>query len=188
MKKYQKYHDKELLCFLAAGDDQAFTEIYHRYWKLLFGIAFTHLKKTQLAEDIVHDVLASLWKNRHCLEILSLKNYLASATKYMVLHAIRKNMRIENHAVIMNEPVSGFDIENAFHHKQLIEFVNKEIEFLPERCRVIFRYSRDKGMTTREIANELKIATKTVENQMNKALHHLRFSMRKMLQSLFNFF
>lgn len=182
MKKYQKYQDNELLPLIATGDEHAFAEVYYRYWKLLFAIAFTRLKHTQLAEDVVHDVFASLWKNRNNSEIVSLENYLASATKYMVFAVVKKHAHEFKYRETQTRSTTGFNTEDALHHKLLIDFVKREVAFLPEKCRLIFTYSRDRGMTTKEIAEELKITTKTVENQINKALHHLRFSMRKMLQ------
>ena len=74
---------------------------------------------------------------------------------------------------------NGFELENALHNKCLLEFVSREVDVLPERCKMIFKYSREKGMTNKEIAMEMNITSKTVENQINKALHHLRFSMKK---------
>lgn len=182
MKKYYKYQDNELLQLIATGDDQAFAEIYNRYWRTLFAIAFTRLRNTQLAEDVVHDVFASLWKNRNNTSIESLEKYLASATKYMVFAVIRKHTHEFKYLENQTDTATGFNTEDALHHKLLIDFVRREVAFLPEKCRLIFTYSRDRGMTTKEIAEELKITTKTVENQINKALHHLRFSMKRMLQ------
>ena len=182
MKKYEIYADNELLHLLSADDGNAFTEIYNRYWKLVFAIAFSRLKDTCLAEDILHDVFASLWANRNKSAIISLQNYLASATKYLVFATIRKRTHEERYHLssqLQPEP----NVEDDIIYKQLYEFASKEIESLPERCRLIFRY-REKGMTNSEIAMQMKISIKTVENQVNKAFHHLRFAMKKMLQEI----
>lgn len=172
-----------MLGFLSANDEQAFTEIYNRYWKILYSIAYSRLGNSQFTEDIVHDVFASLWRNRAKLEINSLPNYLASAIKYMIFATIRKSAHEQHYRDSLNDAGIGFDIENAVHNKCLLEFVHKEVETLPEKCRLIFKYSREKGMTNKQIAEELKITSKTVENQINKALHHLRVSMKKILQT-----
>lgn len=182
MKTYEIYSDKELLHLLPADDEKAFTEIYNRYWKVVFAMAFSRLRDAPLAEDILHDVFASLWANRNKTEIDSLQNYLASATKYLVFATIRKKAHRERYYAAQLKP--ELNIEDDFLYKQLYEFASKEIESLPERCRLIFRY-REKGMTNSEIALQMKISIKTVENQINKAFHHLRFAMKKMLQVLF---
>lgn len=185
MNKYEKYDDNELLHCMSASDGEAFSEIYRRYWKVLFSIAFNRLKITQLAEDVVHDVFASLWKNRQDASIHSLNSYLASATRYLVFATIKKNTRVQHYTEVDTQVVAEGDMQEALHNKLLLEFIHREVEVLPQKCRLIFKQSREKGMTTKEIATELQIATKTVENQINKALHHLRFSMRKMLQVFF---
>jgi RNA polymerase sigma-70 factor (ECF subfamily) len=184
MKGYPLNSDDALLCLLAQDDELAFNEIYRRYWRILFGIASGKLKSSFLAEDIIHDVFASLWKNRKSVYIQSLQHYLASSTRYLVFKAIRKST-LQQSQQSLQRPSSEFTLEDSLHNKCLLEFVTREIDTLPLRCRTIFKYSREKGMSNKEIAMEMQISSKTVENQINKALHHLRFSMKKMLQVLF---
>jgi RNA polymerase sigma-70 factor (ECF subfamily) len=179
LKTYEKYPDNELLHLLSTGDEKAFAEIYDRYWQVVFAIGVSRLKDVHSAEDILHDVFASLWANRNKSEIASLQNYLASAAKYLVFAAIRKRAHEERYYASQLKP--DLNIENDLYYKQLYEFASKEVETLPERCRLIFRY-RERGMSNSEIAMQMKISVKTVENQINKAFHHLRFAMRKILQ------
>ncbi len=180
MNDYLSYSDNILVSLLAEKDEQAFNEIYRRYWRILFAIASSRLRNAYLAEDIIHDVFASLWKNHKNIHIQSLQHYLAASTRYLVFKVIRKNNTAQRYIELREEDITEFRIENVFHNKQLLEFVTREIDNLPERCRMIFKYSREKGMSNKEIAMEMKITPKTVENQINKAIHHLRFSMKKM--------
>jgi RNA polymerase sigma-70 factor (family 1) len=181
LRTYESYTDNELLHLLSADDEKAFTEIYNRYWRVVFAIAYSRTKDSHLAEDILHDVFASLWANRNKSEIGSLQNYLASATKYMVFAIIRRKTNEERYFASLLKP--EIHTEDDYTYKQLYEFASKEIESLPERCRLIFR-CREKGMSNSEIARQMKISVKTVENQINKAFHHLRFAMKKMLMFL----
>ena len=41
MKEYQLYNNQMLLDLLAESDEFAFTELYNRYWKKIFAIAYT---------------------------------------------------------------------------------------------------------------------------------------------------
>jgi RNA polymerase sigma-70 factor (ECF subfamily) len=76
-------------------------------------------------------------------------------------------------------------IDSSLHYKRILEKVNKEVEKLPERCRLIFKYSRNNGMPIQSIAKELHISPKTVENQLNKALKQLRTSIKTFYSFLF---
>ena len=181
MKEYQLYDNRILLELLSKGDESAFAEIYNRFWRKLFAISYNRLKSTEEAEDIVHDVFTSLWANRKKNNIESLDNYLATAAKYLVLAKIKKKEResIYN-AISQQPPVFEMTIEASLHYKRILEIVKSEVEKLPEKCRLIFTYSRNDGMSNKEIANELCISPKTVENQLNKAIKQLRLVVKSL--------
>ena len=52
---------------------------------------------------------------------------------------------------------------------------------LPEQCAKIFRMSREEGLKYNEIAEELGISVKTVENQMGKGLKIFRSELKEFL-------
>jgi RNA polymerase sigma-70 factor (family 1) len=189
LKKYKQYDVKALLALVSQDDADAFTELYNRFWKKLFTIAWNRLREKESAEDIVHDIFAALWLNRATLAIDNLEHYLAVAVKYAVLSKIKKQLRDEE--LLQNvsaAPVIDLPVEAALHHKQLLERIRHEVEQLPVRCRLIFKYSRYSGMPVKEIATELNISPKTVENQLTKAIRQLRVATRSLLHSLLVFF
>ncbi len=186
MKCYKTYSDQELLALLARDDKDAFTELYDRFWKKLFVTAFSRMKEKESAEDIVHDVFVGLWNNRKKIQVEQPENYLATAVKYSVLTNIKKRTREQNYR--NNEAFTAFSgeslAERQLHYKRILEIVRSEVEHLPEKCRLIFKYSREEGMPVKEIARELHLSPKTVENQLTKALRHIRLAVRSMLSSL----
>lgn len=186
MKEYQLYNNQILLTLLAKSDELAFTEIYNRYWKKLYTIAFNRLKETQAAEDIVHDIFASLWANRNKTAIENLENYLGSACKYMVLGVIKKKIQERNFYNISHPtPVFELAIENSLHYKRILEIIKNEVELLPEKCRLVFNCSRNEGKAVRQIAQELHLSPKTVENQLNKALKHIKLVTKPLISLLY---
>src|SRR5690606_41248782 len=58
---------------------------------------------------------------------------------------------------------------------------------LPEKCRKVFILSRREHLTNKEIADQLNISVKTVENQMTIALRKLKSSLTK-ISSIFLLF
>jgi len=185
MTEYSLYDDNQLLELLSQGDETAFTEIYKRFWRKLYAIAYNRLKEAAAAEDIVHDVFVSLWINRQKNEIQLLENYLGTAVKYMVLARIRKIERERVYCQSMNTAVViESSVEHSLHYKRILEIIKTEVELLPEKCQLVFKYSRYEGLNTRQIAETLNISPKTVENQLSKALKQLRLVTRSFL----NFF
>lgn len=182
MTEYSLYDCNQLIKLLSQGDEMAFTEIYRRFWKKLYAIAYNRLKEAETAEDVVHDVFVSLWANRQKNEIQLLENYLGSAVKYMVLARLRKIERERvyrqsgNTAVVIESSV-----EHTLHYKRILEVIKTEVELLPEKCQLVFKYSRYEGLNTRQIAETLHISPKTVENQLSKALKQLKLVTRSFL-------
>jgi RNA polymerase sigma-70 factor (ECF subfamily) len=177
MAAYSTYTDQELTALLKQGDQVAFTEVYDRYWKILYGIAYNRLRNTQSAEDIVHDVLVSLWNHRETAEVESLSAYLATATKYMIFHLMKRSKKFSHEEGILENATNiqdQEDLEDRLHYKRLLEMLNEEVEKMPEKCRLVFKYSRNEHMSNKEIADKMNISTSTVENQINKALSTLR--------------
>lgn len=172
MNRFKVYSDADLLLAIKIHNNGAFMEIYERYWEKLFAIAIHHLHIVQDAEDVVHDVLASLWRNREH-DIDNLEHYLAAATKYVVLAGIRKKSRLPV-TELYNANDTYFSIEKSIADRQVIELIKKEVNKLPEQCRLIFKMSREEGLMHDEIAISLNISKKTVKNQINKALKRLK--------------
>jgi DNA-directed RNA polymerase specialized sigma24 family protein len=70
MITYSSYSDNELIDLLKSGDQAAYTEIYHRYWKKMLLIGWNHTKDKALTEDIVHEVFLNLWEKKYYSEVL----------------------------------------------------------------------------------------------------------------------
>ena len=64
MNRYSSLPDQELLHLLQEGEQAAYTEIYHRYFHLLYRHAYKKLRDEEQAKDIIHDLFAALWAKR----------------------------------------------------------------------------------------------------------------------------
>lgn len=187
MPQQQHHIESELLRKMAQGDDLAFTEIYHQYWKLLFSVAANKLNNLADAEEVVQDVFADLWKRRQEIDIRqSLKSYLAAAVKFQVYSLLYKRHRQRHHEKLLQQHTSHLShVEEQFDLKALQEQLQQTTAQLPERCKLVYELSRDAGLSNKEIAQSLEISEKTVENQMTKALKHLRTSLKFFFSFLF---
>jgi RNA polymerase sigma-70 factor (ECF subfamily) len=58
------------------------------------------------------------------------------------------------------------------------------MEALPEQCRLVFKLSRFEELRYQEIADQLSISIKTVENHMGKALKIMREQLKDYLPLL----
>lgn len=176
---YSKYSDQQLSALLKSGDELAYTEIYNRYWQTIYTVAYNRVRNMGVAQDLVHDTFVSLWTAREKSSIENLKSYLGVATKYRVIEYIRREKLQNSYA---QRTVSLFSsdhsVEDAMHYKEILNRVEKEIETLPEKCKLIFKTSRNENKSATTIAEELSLSKSTVENQINKALTRLRLVLK----------
>lgn len=171
--------EKELIRDLKKGGKQAFEEIYNRYWEKLLSTGYYFSGDRQAAEDIVHDVMISLWERRNDIEIESLSSYLGTAVKFSVFKMLARQKRQREIASGIPQPHSIKDIEEKLDAKFLEEYANGVLDNLPEQTRLIFQYSRQEELPVKEIAEKMKISGKSVEYHITKALKKLRDSFKK---------
>lgn len=170
--------DVQLIEQLKLGDDCALTAIYKKYWQQLYLSAYNVLKDKQACEDIIQELFIKLWNNRNSIEIaVSLKGYLYAAVRYEVYRQIRAGAAtgdlFDALVDLLQAPVAHNDIE----YKELVLQVSDVVGTLPQKCREVYKLSREEYLSHKQIASRLNISTKTVENHLTKALRQLRTSL-----------
>jgi RNA polymerase sigma-70 factor (ECF subfamily) len=179
MRNYHLLTDDELMQCLQTGEEKAFTEIYDRYWEKLLAIGYYHTRDKQSAEDIVHDVMTSLWARRSDLKIQSVNAYLATAVKFAVFKWIARDKKRREALARLHSSEHFSDVEEKLEAKFLQEYLRGELEQLPEKTRLVFNYSRNKEFTITGIAKKTDLSPKAVEYHITKALRALRNKLQK---------
>lgn len=162
---------------MKSGDHAAFTEIYHRYKKLLYRHAYQRLRNEQEVDDIIHELFTTMWVKRETLVLrTNLIGYLYTAMRNRILDFV-------SHQKVESAYIASFQgfIDRAenftdflLREKQLRLLIDKEIALLPPKMREIFDMSRKEGLSHKEIAQKLNVSEKTVKSQVNNALKILR--------------
>lgn len=136
-----------------------------------------------LAQDLVQEVLYELWRKRDQLNIsTSLRAYLKRAVLNRTLNHLRDNRKWSTEERMPELADQEFDPTENMRAEELQKRVDAAIDELPERCRMVFVLSRYEELSYRDIATELGIAEKTVENQVSKALKYLRERLQPFLK------
>ena len=157
-----------------------YQRIYMEYAPMLLRFAGKFVSGF-FAEDIVHDVFLKLWdKQVFLLPDDELKRILFVAVRNACIdHLRRSNMEqeiLDHRAVQLKlEELDYFESsDELFMRKDLLELLMKKVAELPERSQEIFRLSYLKGMKAAEIAEQLGLSVRTVENQLYRSLLYLR--------------
>ena len=164
-------------------DENTFFQLYESYWDKLYQIAFKYLNDGFQAEEVVQELFTSLWQRKNSLLLTesTIENYLVRAVRFKISRIysdeIRKTQKIDEYK--LRQSASSHHTEKQVLYSFLKEDVDKLVGMLPERCKDVYQLSRIKGLNNKEIAVNLLISEKTVENQLTKALNFLRKGLKK---------
>ena len=127
-----------------------------------------------MAGDIVEEAFARVWEMVRAGEGPdNLKAYLYTAVRNKALTSLKECGRFE--AMPETYEVSEDDVDTSERDARLW----KALDSLPEKCRRVFLLSKRDSLTNAEVAEELGISVKTVENQITRAYRLLRAAYRK---------
>lgn len=181
MTRYQQQTDADLILSLREDDNDAFAEIYNRYWKKLLAIAYNHSRDKMAAEEIVQEIFIGLWNRRKELYIDNVNAYLATAVRLSVFKQyVRQKRRDQIKEQAADPVITTWDEENIYT-RFLQQYINGIVEVLPEKCRLVFKLSRDEGLSIPEVARRMGIAEKTAEAHLTKALKVLKIKLNRPL-------
>jgi RNA polymerase sigma-70 factor (family 1) len=179
MRNYSTLAEDELLDRLGSADENAFTEIYNRYWEKLLAVGYYYTHEKQAAEDIVQEVMMSLWSRKKDLRIQSLSAYLGTAVKFSVFKSIVRDRKRRELLTMQNFPESISDIEDKLDAKFLEGYLQGATQELPEKARLVFNFSRNEELSISAIAHRMDLSPKAVEYHMTKALRALKEKLQK---------
>lgn len=174
--------EKEWLQSMKAGNESALQKIFKHYYKYLVVTGYNITGDNEKAKDLVQDVFFELWKKREQIEIQSsLKAYLRRAVVNRSLNYIKTQKRFDfgDENFDAQTPDKTFSAQKNLEAQDLKSAINVAIDSLPAKCKAIFVLSRFEKLSHKEIAAKLDISTKTIENQITKALKIVRAAVEK---------
>lgn len=159
---------------LSQNDSAAFETLYDIYWESLYNTAYKRLQHEEHCKDAVQDVFADLWTRRKELEIDNLGAYLHTAVRFQVLKLVNRhstrNTYFDPFETVL---ISYMNADGKVREKELSRIITAWMEELPRKRREIFLLYFEQERTTKEIAAQLNISQKTVQNQLGTAMQSL---------------
>ncbi|MGB3464519.1 MAG: RNA polymerase sigma-70 factor [Cyclobacteriaceae bacterium] len=170
---------------VVADDVTAFRILFDTYYNDLVSFSHRYTQQQAVSEEIIQEIFISLWERRKVISIeASLKAYLYRSVRNRTINYL-KNQLPKDQKTTAIESEHGLTVTQEYHEEnnELAEQIDRAIASLPEKCRIIFLLSRNEGLTHKEIAAELDISVKTIENQIGIALKKLRAALQPFLNT-----
>lgn len=149
-----------------------FANFFNQHWGNVFGVALKLCREEAIAKDICQNIFSSVWERGLSFENEGLAAaYLARATKFQVMNHFRdtkQNEELSEQYFQNGTEQLRYNPECIFFDKELNNQLDIQISSLKEPSRTIFKLSRERNLSYREIAAEQGIAVKTVEKQFER--------------------
>lgn len=168
--------DERIIRELNNGSHEGFRAVYDAHKFRILSIIVKLVNSESVAEEIFQRVFIKLWDNRTNINPDgSLAAYLNTIARNEVYSywrtAINKNsLRLSLDHGLPDGGLADQEIENEDFRNYLFSLADG----LPAKCRQVFDMRFMQQMSYREIAGELGISERTVENQVAKSLKHIR--------------
>lgn len=129
-------------------------------------------------DDVVQTSYLRIWRQHAGAPIRSAKAFLFTVARRLALDHVRRDRRspIESTdnlgGLAVAEP--GASVAAAASRAERVQLLTEAIEALPRRCREVMVLRKLKFLSQREVAARLGITERSVEVQLNRALHRCR--------------
>lgn len=181
-----------------------FDEFYIHWYSKLKRFAREYVISEEDAEDIVQDLFLELYEAYNALSssfrvnivaymFTAVKNRCIDYLRHKIIEQKSKDNIRENELLALRMKFDSLEIldNDLLKEKDIEQILNEALQALPERCREILIKHKIEGMRQKDIAKELNISSKTVENQLTIAYRKLREELEKypnLFSMLFFFF
>ena len=176
---YEKLSLKEIFKKLSDSPDRSlYNFFFNKYYPKLIWFALLFVKQHNAAEEVVSDVMLSIFKKRKKLaKTDNIDGYIFISVKNQSLKYLRKRKRqiyIDNlesvtDLLMTTSPSPEYEyLENEFH-----QIVKSTIDSLPPKRKLVFKMIKEEGLKYNDVANLLDLSVKTIETHMGLALKSL---------------
>jgi len=155
----------------------AFEGLFEQYSQKLYRFSYSYLKSESESEDLVQEVFLKIWENRASLKTgTSFQSYLFTIAFNSIKKSFSKKARQDKYKTALFEflSVDNPTLENHPDYESLLSKLDLLIDQMPARRKEIFMKRKKEGKSVRDIADNMNISPKTVENQITEAMNYLK--------------
>jgi RNA polymerase sigma-70 factor, ECF subfamily len=172
--------DRELWRLITQENDAAaFEQLYRRYMHVLMAAIYKWSDDRVEAEDILQETFLDLWEKRRQIKIKrEIFPYLYSITRYKIFDRLREKKLTDRQLQAWHSLSGEVTVPSAAFREEDLEnkevVVSSELAQLPAQMKKVYLLSAERGMSIREISEELLVSPYTVKNHLQKIRKRLR--------------
>ena len=165
----------------AYTSDNIITRSYEEYHQVILNYITYRIAHRYEAEDLTQDVFVRLMDYKQMLRPDTVKYFLFTIARNLVTDYIRryyKKQEIDSYLYDFTVTSSN-DTEEKILADDLASIERRQLTIFPEQRRVVYILSRYEDKTSTEIAEELHLSRRTVENHLFLGRREMREFFKK---------
>jgi RNA polymerase sigma-70 factor (ECF subfamily) len=173
--------DKEIIEQLRAGSKDTFHLLFDQFGPKIYAFALSYLKNELDAEELLQEVFLKLWEVRATLDCSkNLKSFLFKICINLIYDFFRRKNIEQVYLAHSSRQIhsSENDTWQEIIYNDMYGKIQQLIAIMPEQRQRIFRLSKEEGLSNDEIASQLNLSKRTVENQLYRAVAFLKEHMK----------
>jgi RNA polymerase sigma-70 factor, ECF subfamily len=168
--------DGDLMRRLLADDAVAFSLMYDRHVRAVYGLALRMLRDRTAAEDVAQEAFVALWRNRHSYapERGTAAAWLLTITRNRAIDVIRRGRGHRDVGLDGEDECEAPDRTDEEALRQVeAGVIGVALDALPDAQRRVLELGYFDGLSHREIATRLQVPLGTVKGRMRLGLDKL---------------
>lgn len=171
-----------LIAKIAEGDRIALSQLYDRYSRIIYAIAWKSLQSVEDCEEVVLEVFAQVWKiaDRFDADKGSVEQWIFTLARSRIIDRLRKIQRLNKiNTAITSEKEIEFSTTSV-HPIESLEIAERRdrviaaLSRIPTEQRQVIEMAYYQGLTHTEIAAATGLSLGTVKTRLRLGLSKLR--------------
>lgn len=160
------------------NNNQLLSHYYEAHRDELVSFIAVRITDATEAEDMVQDIFLRLLRGHHLITPQTLPALVYTMARHTVSDYFRRRHVYEEYEHYIKRLDCCVEMESTISAQQLMERMERSLTRLPKACCEIYRLHIYDGMKVGDIAQELSLPYKQVENRLSQARKAVRQQLR----------
>jgi RNA polymerase sigma-70 factor (family 1) len=175
--------DEQLIAIVREGNDDAFSELFNRHWDRVYNMIYSRIRERAVTEEMAQEIFMKLWDKRAELAIDNFSAYLYTCVKHRCINYIESRITRKKHwehyKIFL--PVQDDSTGKTIALNDLREALEKGLNNIPRKSKMIFQLNRFEGQSVKEIAGQMNLSEKAIQYHLTRSVRELRLYLKEFL-------
>ena len=180
--EYAHYEDEKLISLIVQAHEAALTQLYDRYNRLVFSLAFAIVNDRATAEEITLDVFMRVWQKAgtYRADQSKVSTWLTHIARHHAIDILRRrSVRLDQYAVQWDDAIASSDSSGQGPQESAEVSLRRErvqaaLAELPAEQKQALTLADFGGYTHQQIADILRQPLGTIKTRIRLAMQKMR--------------